>query len=66
MFKFGKCKCHHTGQGNEDAQYTMSGTVLNTTVKVKKIRLTISADMMDSEQCGIACNSEGKPNSWII
>ena len=30
MFNFGKCKCLHTGHGNEDAQYTMGGTVLNT------------------------------------
>ena len=32
LFNFGKCKCLHTGHGNEDAQYTMSGTVLNTTL----------------------------------
>ena len=25
LFKFGKCKCLHTGHGNEDAQYTMGG-----------------------------------------
>ena len=31
LFNFGKCKCLHTGQGNEDAQYTMGGTILNTT-----------------------------------
>ena len=30
-----KCKCLHTGHGNEDDQYTMGGTVLNTTVKEK-------------------------------
>ena len=33
LFNFGKCKCLHTGHGNEDAQYTMGGTVLNTTLK---------------------------------
>ena len=33
LFNFGKCKCLHTGQGNEDAQYTMCGTVLNTILK---------------------------------
>ena len=27
LFNFGKCKCLHTGHGNEDAQYTMGGTV---------------------------------------
>ena len=31
LFNFGKCKCLHTGHGNDDAQYTMGGTVLNTT-----------------------------------
>ena len=30
LFNFGKCKCLHTGHGNEDAQYTMGDTVLNT------------------------------------
>ena len=56
MFNFGKCKCLHTGHVNEDAQYTMGGTVLNTTctVKEKDLGLTISADMKVSEQCGIA------------
>ena len=56
LFNFGKCKCLHTGHGNEDAQYTMGGTVLNTTLKEKDLGLTISADMKVSEQC---------PNSWI-
>ena len=54
LFNFGKCKCPHTGHGNENAQYTMGGTVLNTTVKEKDLGLTISADMKVSEQCGIA------------
>ena len=57
LFNFGKCKCPppHTGHGNENAQYTMVGTVLNTTiVKENHLGLTISADMMLSEQCGIA------------
>ena len=54
LFNFGKCKCCHTGHGNEDAQYTMGGTVLNTTLKEKDLGLTISADMKVPEQCGIA------------
>ena len=54
LFNFGKCKCLHTGHGNEDAQYTMGGNVLNTTVKKKDLGLTISADMKVLEQCGIA------------
>ena len=54
-FNFGKCKCLHTGHGNQDAQYTMGGTVLlNTTLKEKDLGLTISADMKVSEQYGIA------------
>ena len=51
LFIFGKCKCLHSGHGNEDAQYTMGGTVLNTTLKEKDLGLTISADM---KQDGIA------------
>ena len=39
---------------NEDAQYTMGGTVLNTTVIEKDLGLTISPDMKVSEQRGIA------------
>ena len=35
LFNFGKCTCLHTGNGNEYSQYTMRGTVLNTTVKEK-------------------------------
>ena len=54
LFNFGKCKCLHTGHGNEDAQYTMGDSVLNTTLKEKDSRLTISADMKVSKQCGIA------------
>ena len=54
LFNFRKCNCLHTGHGNEDAQYTKGGTVLNTTVKEKGLGLTISADMKVSEQCGIA------------
>ena len=54
LFNFGKCKCLHTEHGNEDAQYTMGDTVLNTTLKEKDLGLTISADMKVLEQCGIA------------
>ena len=45
MANFGKYKCLHTGHENEDAQYTMGDTVLNTTVKENDLGLTISADM---------------------
>ena len=54
LFNFGKCKCLHTGHMNEDAKYTMGDTVLNTTVKEKDLRLTISVDIKVLEQCGIA------------
>ena len=43
----------HTGHGNECAQYTMGGTVLNANIKEKDLGLTISADLKVSEQCGI-------------
>ena len=54
LFNYGKCTCLHRGHGNEDAQYTMGDTVLNTTVKENDLGLTISADMKVSEQCAIA------------
>ena len=40
LFNVGKCKCLHTRHGNEDAQYTMSGTVLNTTIKKKSVMIS--------------------------
>ena len=42
LFNFGKCKCLQIGHGNEDAQYTMSDTVQNTTVKEKDLGLTFN------------------------
>ena len=54
LFNFGKSKCLHTDHGDEDAQYTMGDTVLNTILKEKDLGLTISAGMKVSEQCGIA------------
>ena len=65
LFNFGKCKCLHTGHGN-DAQYTMGGTVLNTTLKEKDLGLTISADMKVSEQCGIAAAKGNRIIGLII
>ena len=60
LFNFRKCKYLHTGYGNEDAQYTMGGTVLNTTLNETELGLTISADMKVSEQCGIATAKRNK------
>ena len=56
LLNFGKCKCLpvHTGHRNLDVNYKMGDTVLGTTVKEKNLRVTISADMKVSEQCGIA------------
>ena len=54
LLQFGKFKYPHTIYGNEDAQCTMGGNVLNTTVKEKHLGLTISAGMKVSEQRGIA------------
>ena len=51
LYNFGKCKCLHTGYGNEDAQYTIGGTALNTTVNEKDLGLAISVGMKLSEQC---------------
>ena len=50
LFNFRKCKCLHTAHGNENAHYTMGGTVLNTTLKEKDLGLTSSANMKVSEQ----------------
>ena len=60
LFNFGKYKCLHTGYGNEDAQYRMCGTVLNTTLKKKDLGLTTGADMKVSKQCGIAAAKGNK------
>ena len=60
LFNYRKCKCLHTRHRNEDTQYTMGDTILNTTVKEKDLGLTISADMKVSEQCGIAAAKETK------
>ena len=54
LFNFGKFTCLHSGYRNEDAHYTMCATLVNTTIKENDLRLTISADMKVSEQCGIA------------
>ena len=56
LFNFGKCKCLHTGHRNLNVNYKMGDTVLGTTVKEKDLRVTISADMKVSEQCGIAAS----------
>ena len=50
LLMLGKCKCQHTGHGNLDVNYRMRDTVLGTTVKEKDLGVTISVDMIVSEQ----------------
>ena len=56
LFSFGKCKYLYTGHRNLDIIYNVGDTVLGTTAKEKDLRITISADMKVSEQCGIAAS----------
>ena len=56
LFNFGKCKCIHIGHGNMDEEYKMGDTVLGRTTQEKDLRVTFSADMKVSEQCGIAAS----------
>ena len=37
LFKFGKCKCLHTGSGNTGKNCEMGGTILSKTVKEKDL-----------------------------
>ena len=50
LFNYEKCKCLHTGHGNEDAQYTMGDTVLNTTVKEKDLGLTTNSVQLQQQR----------------
>ena len=54
LFNFGKCNCIHIGHGNVSKEYFMGNTILGTSVKVKDLGVTVSADMTVSEQCGLA------------
>ena len=56
LFKFGKCKCLHTGPGNTDMNYEMGGTILSKTVKEKDLGVTMNANMKVSEQCRIVAS----------
>ena len=62
LFNFGQCKCFQAGHGNEDVQYKMGGTVdlLSTTVKVKDLELTTSADMNVSGSAKLQHRKETK------
>ena len=54
LFNFVKCKCLHTGPGNNGMNYEMGGTILSKTVKEKDLWVTMKANMKVSEQCRIA------------
>ena len=54
LLNFGKCKRIHIGHGNMDEEYKMGDAVLGRTTQEKDLRVTFSADMKVSEQCGIA------------
>ena len=54
---------HRTSPGNEDVQYTMGGTLLNTAGKENDLGLNIRADTKVSEECGIAAS---KGNQIIL
>ena len=56
LFNFGKCKCLHTGPGNNGRNCEMGGTILSKTVKEKDLGVTMNANMKVSEQCGIAAS----------
>ena len=57
LLHFGKCKGLHTGHGNLNVNNKMGNTVLGTTVKVKDLGVTVSADMNVLEPCGIAAST---------
>ena len=54
LLHFGKCKCIHIGHGNMDEEYKMGDVVLGRTTQEKDLGVTFSAELKDSEQCGIA------------
>ena len=65
LFNFGKCKCLHTGHGNEDAQYTMGDTVLNTTLKEKDLA-TLETRRLRGDQIEVFKILNGYENIDII
>ena len=65
LFNFGKCKCLHTGHGNDDINYNMGDTVLGITVKENDLGITVSADMMVSKQYAIAASKGNKIRGFI-
>jgi hypothetical protein len=64
LFNFGKCKCLHTGHGNEDVRHTMGGRVLSTTITEKDLGVIINADMKVSGQCTMAASKSHCIKQW--
>ena len=65
LLNFGTYKCIHIRHGNMDKEYKMGGAVLVRTTQEKDLRVTNSADMKVSDQCGIAA-SKGNQILWLI
>ena len=65
LFKFGKCKCLHTGSGNTGVNYEMGGTILSKTVKEKDLGVTMNANMKVSEQCRNAASKARRTYSRL-
>ena len=64
LFNFGKYKCLLERHGNEDIQYTMRVTALNSTEKEKELELTIIVDVKVSEKCRIAVPKRNQIIAW--
>ena len=56
LLNFGKCKYIPIGHGNMDEEYKMGDAVLDRITQEKDLRVTYSADITVSEQCGIAAS----------
>ena len=60
LLHFGKCKCIHIGHGNMDEENKIGDAVLGRTTQEKDFRVTFSAEMKVSEQCGIFASKGNK------
>ena len=50
-FNTGKCKVMHVGNSNQEIQYTMGGTVLESTEAERDIGVLVSSSMKPTKQC---------------
>ena len=60
-----KCKVLHIGYQNEKAIYMMKGTQLKTIEREKDLGLTISNDLMPSQQCSEVVKKANKIIGFI-